>query len=243
MSHGDMSVTWKANHFIPFGDYSQETDLQAFICTWVATRNKESITNNLWAFMRQRKLIASNRSLFICWCLYVKGLHCLCERSLIMYRVLKQWPLIMCSRLLFLAARRHFGSSFQRLLELSLANTEHVRTSWLRFAECWLDHVGMLRRWVTSCPLQRASFEKLRWRRVQEYDIITCNCNLSIKRSKETSFSSQPLCPPRKGHRYHQCGGWVEVMEKRKMSAPVANWIPASWLYIRSLVTVVTELF
>jgi len=32
-------------------------------------------------------------------------------------------------------------------------------------------------------------------------------------------------------------------MEKRKMSAPVANLIPVSWLYIRSLVTVVTELF
>jgi len=95
----------------------------------------------------------------------------------------------------FLAARRHFGSSFQRLLELSLANTEHVRTSWLRFAECWLDHVGMLCRWVTSCPPQRASFEKLRWRRVQEYSIITCNCNLSVKRRKETSFSPQPVCP------------------------------------------------
>ena len=95
----------------------------------------------------------------------------------------------------FLAARRHFGSSFQRLLELSLANTEHVRTSWLRFAECWLDHVGMLRRWVTSCPLQRASFEKLRRRRLQEYNIITCNCNLSIKRRKGASFLPRPLCP------------------------------------------------
>jgi len=95
----------------------------------------------------------------------------------------------------FLAARRHFGSSFQRLLELSLANTEHVRTSWLRFAECWLDHVGMLRRWVTSCPLQRNGFEKLRWRRVQEYNIITCNCNLNIKKRKEAIFLPQPLCP------------------------------------------------
>jgi len=96
---------------------------------------------------------------------------------------------------IFLAARRHFRSSFQRLLEVSLANTEHVRTSWLRFAECWLDHVGMLRRWVTSCPLQRANFEKLRCRRVQEYHRITCNCNLGIKRRKEASFSPQSLCP------------------------------------------------
>lgn len=95
----------------------------------------------------------------------------------------------------FLAARRHFGSSFQRFLELSLANTEHVRTSWLGFAECWLDHVGTLRRWVTSCPLQRASFEELRWRRVQEYNTTTCNCNVSIKRRQEASFSPQPLCP------------------------------------------------
>lgn len=116
----------------------------------------------------------------------------------------------------FLAARRHFGSSFQRLLELSLANTEHVRTSWLRFAECWLDHVGMLRRWVTSCPLHLASFEKLRWRRVQEYNTITSNFNLGIKRRKEASFSPQLLCPPGKGHRYAQCGGWVWKLWRRE---------------------------
>jgi len=107
----------------------------------------------------------------------------------------------------FLAARRHFGSSFQRLLEVSLANTEHVRTSWLRFAECWLDHVGMLRRWVTSFPLQRAGFEKLRCRRVQEHNIITCNCNLSIERRKEDSFSPQPLCSRERAIGTPQCGG------------------------------------
>jgi hypothetical protein len=126
----------------------------------------------------------------------------------------------------FLAARRHFGSSFQCLLELSLANTEHVRTSWLRFAECWLDHVGMLRRWVASCPLQRASFEKLRWRRVQEYSIITCNCNLSIKRSKEVTFSSQPLCPRERAVGTPSVGDEIGSYEEEKNICPCGEMNP-----------------